>query len=137
MIVAYNYCAIFNLTKGGNMIFKKIDWSNFLTEWERIEKDYLERYANNITYDGKNTKIEYELAGASKEDIKITVKTLEGINQLMITGKDRRGKIFNRSNILSEDSQIDNITSTYKDGLLTIIIPRKSVVSNEIKIPIN
>lgn len=119
------------------MIFKKIDWSNFLTEWEKIERDYLEKYVNNITCDDKNTIIEWELPGISKEDIKITVKRFEGVDQLIVTGKDRRGKIFNRSNILSGDSQIDGITSTYRNGLLTVIIPRKSVVSNEIKIPIN
>ena len=101
---------------------------------------------NVVAYDDR-VHIEAEIAGYSKEDIEVQVE--EGL--LSITGKTRsrndveskentgthilrelkRGS-FSRSFNLSNELDANNIEASFKDGILTIDIPRKEPVVNKI-----
>jgi HSP20 family protein len=101
---------------------------------------------NAVAYDDRVT-IEAEIAGYSKKDIEVQVE--EGL--LSIIGKTgnkndsestdntgthilrelKRGS-FSRSFRLSDELDTDNIEATFKDGILTINIPRREPVVNKI-----
>jgi len=82
-------------------------------------------------------EIEFELPGVKKEDIKIKTK-IENIWLAITVEAKKKGKeILGRKVIRVEDVDIKGITSTYKDGLLTIKIPKSEKLKDselEIKI---
>lgn len=91
----------------------------------------------NVIATDTNVEIEAEIAGYSKEDISVQVE--DGI--LSIVGqasqlaeqtdksvyllRELKRSSFSRSFSLSDQLDADHIEATFKDGLLTLVIPRK------------
>ena len=114
-------------------------WSSSLlstTDWLKPSLD--------IASDGKEYSIKVELPGIDASDISIEFTG----NTLKIKGekrqeKEEKGKDFYRiersygsfQRILDipEDADTDKITSRYKDGVLTIAIPRKMLPQKDTK----
>ena len=117
---------------GENEIIKVTDWSPSVDVTEN-EKEYL------ITADAP---------GVKREDLKVTVE--EGV--LMISGerkseKEEKGKKFHkversygrfaRSFTLPEDAEDEKLSAQFKDGVLTVHLPKSAEAkakSKEIKI---
>lgn len=89
----------------------------------------------NIAETNDNYMVELELPGVKKDDVKITFKdhilTIEGekkmTNELKEDDFIRKESIygkFSRSFRLPEDVEVDKIDANYKDGILTITLPR-------------
>ena len=91
-------------------------------------------------------EIEAEIAGYSKDDVSVQVEN----DVLSIVGKasqlgeqtdksvyllrELKRSSFSRSFRLDDQLDSDNINATFKDGLLTLVIPRKKPVEPEVKV---
>ncbi len=100
---------------------------------------------NVLSYDDK-IEIEAEIAGYNKDDVSVEVEN----EVLSIVGKasqlneqtdksvyllrELKRSSFSRSFKLDDQLDSDNIEATFKDGLLTLVIPRKKPVEPETKI---
>ena len=103
----------------------------------------------NMSENDKEYVLKFELAGMEKSDIKLSI---EQGNMLVLAGEKKQetkeknstyyreeisyGK-FQRAMQLPKDANHDKMTTVYKDGILTITIPKKEVtvpVSKIIKI---
>ncbi|XP_023924745.2 26.5 kDa heat shock protein, mitochondrial [Quercus suber] len=89
-------------------------------------------------------KLQYEVPGLAKEDLKITVD--DGV--LRIKGEHKEEKeedsddeywssrsygYYNTSVFLPEDAKVDEIKAELKDGVLSITIPRAEMPKKEVK----
>ncbi len=118
----------------------------FTTGWpssELFKKDWL-KPSLDISSDEKDYCVKIELPGIDASDISIefTNNTLkvkgEKRQEKEETGKDfyrveRAYGSFQRILDLPEDSDADKITSAYKDGVLSITIPRKMLPKEDTK----
>lgn len=101
-------------------------WTNRNTEWApRV----------NITENDQRIRLEFDLPGMERDDIKVTIKdgllTVSG--ERKIEHKDEsenyvRNEIytgqFSRSFTLPETVDADKISADYKNGLLTLALPK-------------
>ena len=89
----------------------------------------------NITENDQRIKLDFDLPGLAKDDIKVTVKagllTVSGerkIEQKVESDDYVRSEIysgqFSRSFTLPETVEIDKISADYKNGLLTLSLPK-------------
>ena len=92
-------------------------------------------------------QIELEIPGVDKNDISIEMKPINGSKQLIISGKksseykpdngsqylrrELKRSAFQRSFILHDELESDNINAQFKNGILLIDIPKK--VPQEVK----
>ena len=108
-----------------NSSAKKLEFDNFLY------KPLIDMYVDNDKY-----IIKTDLPGVKKSDINIKVDN--GIliikaeldeykenNSSEYISKERYMKKYLRNISLAEDADIFNVTSEYKDGVLTITLPKK------------
>ena len=102
----------------------------------------------DIEEDNENFLVKAELPGLKKEDIKISVRG----NILSVSGErkhesetksktfhriERSCGRFSRTIALSSDVDSDKVKATYKDGILTITLPKpESSKPNEIEVEI-
>lgn len=100
---------------------------------------------NVVSFDDR-IEIEAEIAGYSKDDVSVEVEN----EVLSIVGKasqlneqtdksvyllrELKRSSFSRSFRLDDQLDADNIEATFKDGLLTLVIPRKKPVEPEVKV---
>jgi HSP20 family protein len=93
----------------------------------------------NMSENNRHYKLKFELAGMKKSDIKLSI---EQNNLLVLEGEKREelkesnttyfkeeisyGK-FKRVIGLPKDANHDKMTTLYKDGILTIVIPKKEI----------
>lgn len=100
---------------------------------------------NVISFEDR-IEIEAEIAGYSKDDVSVEVEN----EVLSIVGKasqlneqtdksvyllrELKRSSFSRSFRLDDQLDADNIEATFKDGLLTLVIPRKKPVEPEVKV---
>jgi HSP20 family protein len=100
---------------------------------------------NVVSFDDR-VEIEAEIAGYSKDDVSVEVEN----EVLSIVGKasqlneqtdksvyllrELKRSSFSRSFRLDDQLDADNIEATFKDGLLTLVIPRKKPVEPETKV---
>ncbi len=116
-----------NLDKVLNEIF------NATPFWTNINTDFAPRV--NITENDNRIKLEFELPGMERNDIKVTVK--DGL--LTVSGERKEEKKdekenyvrneiysgqFSRSFTLPETVEVDKISADYKNGLLTLSLPK-------------
>lgn len=93
---------------------------------------------NNVDFSKVETNendvvISFEIPGVKKEDIKLNFdKPYLNLESTSVTGK-----LYNYSYKLSNHLDIDNLTSTYENGLLQIRIPKKKEEKNIKQITIN
>ncbi|MBQ7607403.1 MAG: Hsp20/alpha crystallin family protein [Desulfovibrionaceae bacterium] len=101
----------------------------------------------DITSDEKAYTIHAEIPGMSKDDVKLEVHE----HTLVLSGEkkeerkdgktshviERRYGSFERTMTLPDDADIDHITASNKDGVLTITIPRTAHKENRKAITIN
>ena len=94
--------------------------------------------------DDKGYTIEVELPGLTEKDIKLEIK--EGLLSLSTAEKDekedstvgkwlrreRREFSFSRSFEVPEDADADQTQARLKDGLLTIVLPKKPAVAPKV-----
>ncbi len=104
----------------------------------------------NMSENEKNYTLKFELPGMDKSEVKLS---LEQDRVLTIEGEKRReskenNKTFVREEIsygkfkrvlrLPKDADSDKMTTSYKDGILTVVIPKKEIKKSPTKIiPIN
>lgn len=81
------------------------------------------RHNTDTKTNDTQTIIELELPGIKKEDIKIKKSNFVDYDNLIVSGKNRRGVEFKKTYYLYE-SDMEHIKAEYKDGILKIIIPR-------------
>ena len=91
-------------------------------------------------------KIEYTIPGMKKRDLKMRVDNgnlvLEGHHKesdFRLFKKNRSLAVssFLRTTALSEDMDIDKLRAKFKDGVLTVDIPKKQEYINYREIPVN
>lgn len=91
-------------------------------------------------------KIDYSVPGMRKRDLQMRVDN----GQLIIEGHHRESdnKLFRknrhvlessfyRTTTLTEDMDVDNLKAKFKDGVLSVIIPKKKEYINYREIPVN
>lgn len=104
--------------------------------------------AMNVTQDGERYYVRAELPGIRTEDIQISVER----NKLTVTGKreieeegngvsyhrrERAGGSFSRSLTLPDELNADAVEASYKDGVLTVLLPKaEAVKAREIKVKV-
>jgi len=101
--------------------------------WTNVNTDFAPRV--NITENDNRIKLEFDLPGMENDDIKVTVKdgllTVSG--ERKVEKKDEkenyvRSEIytgqFSRSFTLPETVETDKIAADYKNGLLTLELPK-------------
>ena len=101
--------------------------------WTNVNTDFAPRV--NITENDNRIKLEFELPGMVRDDIKVTVK--DGL--LTVSGERKEEKKdekenyvrseiysgqFSRSFTLPETVEVDKISADYKNGLLTLSLPK-------------
>jgi HSP20 family protein len=100
---------------------------------------------NVISFDDR-IEIEAEIAGYNRDDVSVEVEN----EVLSIVGKashqheqtdksvyllrELKRSSFSRSFRLDDQLDSDNINAAFKDGLLTLVIPRKKQVEPEVKV---
>lgn len=91
-------------------------------------------------------KIDYSVPGMRKRDLKMKVDNgkliLEGYHRESngkLFGKNRNvlESSFYRTTTLTEDMEVDNIKAKFKDGVLSITIPKKKAYINYREIPVS
>jgi len=102
--------------------------------------------AMNVTQDKDRYYVRAELPGIRTSDLKISVER----NKLSVAGKreiqeegdgvsyhrrERAGGSFSRSITLPDDLNADAVDASYRDGVLTIVLPKaETVKAREIKV---
>jgi HSP20 family protein len=97
----------------------------------------------NLTEENDRFTVEAAIPGYNKDDIKVEVKKYEQQQYLVITGKTSTVKeeekskkyhcreikqsAFTRSVLLTKNVLDDKIEATFKDGILSVVIPKKEV----------
>lgn len=112
-------------------------FDNFL-EYGIIPRE--QKWNQDITENEKNFIVEMVLAGIMKEDISINIE--DDVLSIIANRKDEvsnyykkqlfTGKI-EKSFTLPENIDIDKIETTFIDGILKIIIPKKNIEKNNRK----
>jgi HSP20 family protein len=128
----------------------------FTTEWNlirrsltEIEKDISDVFdcpkpASNLYDDGTKIVVEMEIPGFGIENVEITLDNY----RLIVEGKpqsgsgerkyhlaERTNKSFTRSFFMPESIDSDKVEASYKDGILTIHIPkRQESISKKVEI---
>lgn len=118
-----------------NLLFDApLNWDKRSYKFNREEKD-MNPYSINVTE--KGTVIVHNILGIDKKDLKLLRKSENGNVFIIIEGKTKdefTGKIYSiNSKFVVDDSclDVDNISSTMKNGLLYITIPNKTKVEKE------
>jgi len=100
----------------------------------------------NVIATDTNIEIEAEIAGYSKEDISVQVEegilsivgqssqSAEGTDKSVYLLRELKRSSFSRSFSLSDQLDTEQIDATFKDGLLTLVIPRKKPTVPESKV---
>lgn len=102
--------------------------------------------AMNVTQDGDRYLVRAEIPGIRTSDLSIAVER----NKLSVSGKreiheegngvsyhrrERVGGAFSRSLTLPDDLNADAVEAAYKDGVLTIVLPKtEAVKAREVKV---
>jgi len=101
--------------------------------WTNSNTDFAPRV--NITENDSRIKLEFELPGISRDDVKVTVKdgllTVSGErkeekkeeNENFVRNEIYTGQ-FSRSFTLPETVDSEKISADYKNGLLTLALPK-------------
>jgi HSP20 family protein len=141
-----------NLEKTG--MRSNIDpWRDFLSLESFFDRNLSNRSslpAVNVSEDEKGYEIEVAAPGFNKEDLKINVEddiltiSAESKKELKENGNGRQYSrreysysAFTRSFSLPDNAKDDSITADYKDGILTLHVPKSKTqvkASKEIKI---
>lgn len=103
--------------------------------------------AADVREDDKNIHIEIDLPGMNKQDISISYKndilTVNGTRRIEkdenqhYTRKERNVGSFSRSFPVSGGVESSAIKATFKEGVLTITLPKAEETPNSSSIPIN
>ncbi|NOZ03421.1 MAG: Hsp20/alpha crystallin family protein [FCB group bacterium] len=123
------------------------EWNRFLTDFfgDMLEDSYVGRTwvpAVDIQEDNDNYIVHADLPGMSKKDIHINVKdnilSIEGERKYEHEDKkdnfhriERSYGTFKRSFRLPEEVRADKITAKFKDGVLTINLPKAEEVKSK------
>jgi HSP20 family molecular chaperone IbpA len=90
------------------------------------------------TSDKDSYTLEFIIPGSAKEDVELTSKIIEGKKKIFLTLK--KDSVFfakgDRSVELPSGSNLKNISSTLKDGILTIKIGKMVEEESKVKIDI-
>jgi len=125
-------------------IFDEMVNSAFPTFGKNFGIDFFEKGSypkcDVIDYEDRVT-IELEIPGVEKSDISIEMKPINGSKQLIISGKksqsieetsskqyirrELKRSAFQRSFVIHEALEADKINAEFKNGILTVDIPKK------------
>lgn len=129
------------LTKfNGNLspVFSSI-WDNF---FKGFDDDFLSQKSNfpatNFKEDDVNYYLEIAVPGFSKENFSVTIEN----GNLKISGQKEKSQekynrkefsyeSFERSFVIPEIVNEENLSATYKDGVLYVTLPKKENVSQK------
>ena len=109
--------------------FFPLDWDKKAYSFNREEKDM---HPYSCSQNEKATIITHNIVGIDKEDLKISTEYVNGVAQIIITGKTKdsiTGKEYSiNSKFTVDENKLDlsKIKATAKNGLLYITIPNKT-----------
>lgn len=135
------------------MMPTEVEWDRLMRDFvgDRLEDTELTNWtpAVDITEDNDSFVVTADLPGLTKKDISINIKE----NMLTISGErkseikdekrnycrtERRYGTFKRSFQLTDQVLADKITATFKDGVLTVDVPKaEEVKPKEIEIKVS
>lgn len=116
--------------------FFPLDWDKKAYSFNREEKDM---HPYSYSQNEKATIITHNIVGIDKEDLKISTEYVNGVAQIIITGKTKdsiTGKEYSiNSKFALDENKLDlsKIKATAKNGLLYITIPNKIQKEEKIK----
>ena len=116
--------------------FFPLDWDKKAYSFNREEKDM---HPYSYSQNEKATIITHNIVGIDKEDLKISTEYVNGVAQIIITGKTKdsiTGKEYSiNSKFTLDENKLDlsKIKATAKNGLLYITIPNKIKKEEKIK----
>jgi HSP20 family molecular chaperone IbpA len=116
--------------------FFPLDWDKKAYSFNREEKDM---HPYSVSQNDKATIITHNIVGIDKEDLKISTEYVNGVAQIIITGKTKdsiTGKEYSiNSKFTLDENKLDlsKIKATAKNGLLYITIPNKIKKEEKIK----
>jgi HSP20 family molecular chaperone IbpA len=116
--------------------FFPLDWDKKAYSFNREEKDM---HPYSVSQNDKATIINHNIVGIDKEDLKISTEDVNGVAQIIITGKTKdsiTGKEYSiNSKFTLDENKLDlsKIKATAKNGLLYITIPNKIKKEEKIK----
>lgn len=102
--------------------------------------------AMNVTRDGDRYYVRAELPGVRTADLQIAVErnklTVSGKREILEEGngvsyhrRERSGGAFSRSLTLPDELSADAVEASYKDGVLTMVLPKaEAAKAREIKV---
>jgi HSP20 family molecular chaperone IbpA len=116
--------------------FFPLDWDKKAYSFNREEKDM---HPYSVSQNDKATIITHNIVGIDKADLKISTEYVNGVAQIIITGKTKdsiTGKEYSiNSKFTLDENKLDlsKIKATVKNGLLYITIPNKIKKEEKIK----
>jgi HSP20 family protein len=128
----------FRLSDDNLMAHDPFDFMDRLFSGAPLVGGELSMPAVDVREEDKRYLIEAELPGLSEKDVKLELKN--GVLELSSEKKgetkeqegrtwirhERREASFRRSFILPEDADGEKIEASFKDGLLTVVLPKKA-----------
>ncbi len=135
----------------------ELDFERYFNRFGRDIQSFMDRLTHeetsgfnpvaDISEDEKNIRIEVDLPGMSKQDISISyaddILTVKGTRKIEsdenqhYVRKERLIGSFSRSFPVPGDIENSAIKATFKEGVLTITLPKSEEKSNSSSIPIN
>ena len=101
--------------------FFPLDWDKKAYSFNREEKDM---HPYSCSQNEKATIITHNIVGIDKEDLKISTEYVNGVAQIIITGKEY--SINSKFTVDENKLDLSKIKATAKNGLLYITIPNKT-----------
>lgn len=131
---------LIKVNKQNGLLFP--DVKTFFDEF--FNDSYFKVPAVNIVEDDQKFNLELSVPGFKKEDFKINLEN----NVITISGEISENNVkeeknytrrefthqnFSRSFNLPENTNINEITASYENGILNIVIPKINVVKNNVR----
>ena len=109
--------------------------------WNGSSLESTKAMKTDVIDEGKDYKLEAELPGFQKEDIKLNLKdgnlTISASHKADNDEKDKDGKYlrrersyasYERSFHVGDDLKAEDIDAKYENGLLTVVVPKKEAI---------
>lgn len=118
---------------------------------ERITEEFTEENAFSPAADVLESENDFQLLldlpGCEKDDLKISIKnsvlTISGERKVAVTEhqtvkkQERQSGVFSRSFALPDDVSAAEIKANFKNGVLSVVLPKSSVLRNPTNIKID
>jgi HSP20 family protein len=137
---------LMRLQKEMSRVFEK-NFSDFQKEWK--ENNQMLHFKMGVAEHPDKIIVTCDIPGLRKEDVRIDVKdnvlTISGARKAESVTKDEKTQYvkkersfgaFTRSVYLPKGAMIKDVKAAYKDGVLTVTVPREAVKEEVANIPV-